>query len=316
MVNPKSELYEKHPDWAITLPNRDIVTKRNQLVLDLSNPKVQDYVFSVVDKLLTDWPDIAYFKWDCNSEITNIYSHYLGDDQQHLYVDYVKGLYSVLDRIKAKYPELPMMMCASGGGRCDFKGLEYFTEFWTSDDTDPVERLYIQYGMGHFMPSKVLCAHVATWNGDVKIKFRTNVAMMGKLGYDFNIHEWDDKELAYSKQAVRNYEKLKPAILEGDLYRLISPYSGNHAVNQFMSKDGKMGAIFTFDIYPRWGEHNYNVRLQGLDPKARYDIFEIDRFDAGDFKYGEYTGEYLMEVGIPILTNNRLHSRVYEIKKH
>lgn len=315
MVNPKSELYDKHPDWAITLPNRDIVTKRNQLVLDLSNPKVQDYVFSVVDKLLTDWPDIAYFKWDCNAEITNIYSHYLGKDQQHLYVDHVRGLYNVLDRIKAKYPDVPMMMCASGGGRCDFQGLEYFTEFWTSDDTDPVERLYIQYGMGHFMPSKVLCAHVATWNGDVKIKFRTNVAMMGKLGYDYNIHEWDAKELAYSKQAVKNYEKLKPAILDGDLYRLVSPYSGNHACNQFMSKDGSLGAIFTFDIYPRWSEHCYNVKLQGLDPRARYELFEIDRFDADDYSCGVYTGEYLMEVGVPILTNYRLHSRVYELRK-
>ncbi|MDD6890084.1 MAG: alpha-galactosidase [Bacteroidales bacterium] len=315
MVNPKSELYDKHPDWAITLPNRDIVTKRNQLVLDLSNPKVQDYVFSVVDKLLTDWPDIAYFKWDCNAEITNIYSHYLGKDQQHLYVDHVRGLYKVLDRIKAKYPDVPMMMCASGGGRCDFQGLEYFTEFWTSDDTDPVERLYIQYGMGHFMPSKVLCAHVATWNGDVKIKFRTNVAMMGKLGYDYNIHEWDAKELAYSKQAVKNYEKLKPAILDGDLYRLVSPYSGNHACNQFMSKDGSLGAIFTFDIYPRWSEHCYNVKLQGLDPGARYELFEIDRFDADDYSCGVYTGEYLMEVGVPILTNYRLHSRVYELRK-
>ena len=315
MVNPKSELYDKHPDWAITLPNRDIVTKRNQLVLDMSNPKVQDYVFSVVDKLLTDWPDIAYFKWDCNAEITNIYSHYLGKDQQHLYVDHVRGLYNVLDRIKAKYPDVPMMMCASGGGRCDFQGLEYFTEFWTSDDTDPVERLYIQYGMGHFMPSKVLCAHVATWNGDVKIKFRTNVAMMGKLGYDYNIHEWDAKELAYSKQAVKNYEKLKPAILDGDLYRLVSPYSGNHACNQFMSKDGSLGAIFTFDIYPRWSEHCYNVKLQGLDPEARYELYEIDRFDADDYSCGVYTGEYLMEVGVPILTNYRLHSRVYELRK-
>ena len=315
MVNPKSELYDKHPDWAITLPNRDIVTKRNQLVLDLSNPKVQDYVFSVVDKLLTDWPDISYFKWDCNAEITNIYSHYLGKDQQHLYVDHVRGLYNVLDRIKAKYPDVPMMMCASGGGRCDFQGLEYFTEFWTSDDTDPVERIFIQYGMGHFMPSKVLCAHVARWNGDVKIKFRTNVAMMGKLGYDYNIHEWDAKELAYSKQAVKNYEKLKPAILDGDLYRLVSPYSGNHACNQFMSKDGSLGAIFTFDIYPRWSEHCYNVKLQGLDPGACYELFEIDRFDADDYSCGVYTGEYLMEVGVPILTNYRLHSRVYELRK-
>lgn len=317
MVNPKSELYEKHPDWAIELPNRDTYYKRNQLVLDLSNPKVQDYVFSVVDNLLTEYPGIEYFKWDCNSEITNPYSNYLGADQQHLYVDYVRGLYNVLDRIQAKYPNLPMMLCASGGGRCDFGALKYFTEFWTSDDTDPIERIFIQHGMGQFMPSKVLCAHVARWNGDCGVKFRTNVSMMGKLGYDTNIREYNDKELAYTRQAIKNYEKLKPAILEGDLYRLVSPLegNGNHACNQFLSKDGKLGAIFTFDIYPRFGEYFHKVKLQGLDPDARYEVFEIDRFDADDFKFGEYTGEYLMQEGIDILTGYKLHSRIYELRK-
>ena len=112
MVNPKSELYEKHKDWVITLPNRDEYYFRNQLVLDLANPKVQDYVFGVVDNLKTKYPDIAYFKWDCNSPITNIYSNYEDKEQQKLYVDYVRGLYKVLDRIKAKYPDLPMMLCS------------------------------------------------------------------------------------------------------------------------------------------------------------------------------------------------------------
>lgn len=116
MVSPKSELYEKHKDWVIHLPNRDEYYFRNQMVLDLSNPEVQDFVFGVVDGLMTKYPGIAYFKWDCNSPITNIYSPYLKDKQTHLYVDYVRGLYKVLDRIKAKYPKLPMMLC-SGGSR-------------------------------------------------------------------------------------------------------------------------------------------------------------------------------------------------------
>ncbi len=129
MVNPKSELYEKHKDWVIHLPNRDEYYFRNQMVLDLANPKVQDYVFNVVDELMTKYPQIAYFKWDCNSPITNIYSIYLKDKQSNLYVDHVRGLYNVLDRVNAKYPNLPMMLCSGGGGRSDYKGLEYFTEF-------------------------------------------------------------------------------------------------------------------------------------------------------------------------------------------
>lgn len=125
MVSPKSELYEKHKDWVITLPNREEYYFRNQLVLDLSNPKVQDYVFGVVDGLMTKYPDIAYFKWDCNSPITNIYSNYEKMKQTHLYVDYVRGLYNVLERIKAKYPDLPMMLCSGGGGRTDYEALKY-----------------------------------------------------------------------------------------------------------------------------------------------------------------------------------------------
>ena len=107
MVNPKSELYEKHPDWVIEQPNRDTYYYRNQLVLDMSNPKVQDYVFDVVDNILTENPEVAYFKWDCNSPITNIYSPYNKDKQGQLYIDHVRGIYNVLKRIKAKYPDVP-----------------------------------------------------------------------------------------------------------------------------------------------------------------------------------------------------------------
>ena len=162
MVNPKSELYEKHKDWVIRFPNREEYYFRNQLVLDLSNPAVQDHVFGVVDQLMTKYPDIAFFKWDCNSPITNIYSTYLKGKQTHLYIDYVRGLYKVLERVKAKYPNLPMKLCAGGGGRSDFEALKYFTEFWPSDNTDPIERLFIQWGFSQVFPSTPLCAHVTT----------------------------------------------------------------------------------------------------------------------------------------------------------
>ena len=123
MVNPRSELYEKHRDWVLRYPNRDEAYFRNQLVLDLANPEVQDFVFGVVDRLMTENPGIAYFKWDCNSPIINAHSAYLAEKQSHLWIDYVRGLYSVLERIGAKYPDLPMMLCSGGGdapttGRC------------------------------------------------------------------------------------------------------------------------------------------------------------------------------------------------------
>lgn len=333
MVNPKSELYEKHKDWVITLPNRDEYYFRNQLVLDLSNPKVQDYVFGVVDKYMTKYPDIAYFKWDCNSPITNIYSVYEGKNQQNLYVDYVRGLYNVLDRVKAKYPDLPMMLCSGGGGRTDFEGLKYFTEMWPSDDTDPIERLYIQWGYSQAFPAKVQAAHVTTWNKDASIKFRVNTAMMGRLGFDLNLHDLNPQELAYCKQSIKDYNALKPVILDGDQYRLVSPYEGSHAATQYVGKDKKEAVLFAFDIHPRYAEKTYNVKLKGLDADKVYTVQEINRYDgaaqavnaaaehnsvaANESAYnGEsrvYSGEYLMTVGLPVFTTNKLSSRVYKL---
>lgn len=319
MVNPKSELYENHKDWVITLPNRDEYYFRNQLVLDLSNPKVQDYVFGIVDKLKTDYPDIAFFKWDCNSPITNIYSNYEKMNQNHLYVDYVNGLYNVLERIRNKYPDLMMMMCSGGGGRSDYEGLKYFTEFWPSDNTDPVERLYIQWGFSQVFPAKTLCSHVTTWNKSTSVKFRTNVAMMGKLGFDIKLDDMTREDAEYCRNAIRNYNQLKPIILDGDQYRLVSPYEGEHSATMYVGKNGGDAVLFTFDLYPRYKQKIFkseaDVVLEGLDSKARYLVREIDRMDKGEEEIGEYSGEYLMTVGLPLFTLNRLNSRVIYLKR-
>ncbi len=314
MVNPKSELYEEHKDWVITLPNRQEYYFRNQLVLDLSNPKVQDYVYGVVDGLMTKYPDIAFFKWDCNSPITNIYSNY-ERQQSHLYVDYVRGLYKVLDRLKAKYPDLPMMLCSGGGGRTDYEGLKYFTEMWPSDNTDPVERLFIQWGYSQVFPSKVQCAHVTTWNRDASIKFRTEVAMMGKLGFDINLHDLSPTDLTWCQRAIKTYNRLKTVILDGDQYRLVSPYDGNHTSTSYVAADKSRAVVFAFDIYPRYAEKLYNVVLQGLDPTATYSVREINRTNGTDGEIKAYSGDYLMTVGLPLFTTNKLSSRIYEVNK-
>ena len=314
MVSPKSELYEKHKDWVITLPNREEYYFRNQLVLDLSNPKVQDYVFGVVDGLMTKYPDIAYFKWDCNSPITNIYSNYEKMKQTHLYVDYVRGLYNVLERIKAKYPDLPMMLCSGGGGRTDYEALKYFVEMWPSDNTDPVERIFIQWGYSQVFPAKVQCAHVTTWNKAASIKFRVNVAMMGKMGFDINLHDIPAGELAYCKQSIADFNRLKPVILDGDQYRLVSPYEGNHTSTMYVSKDKASAVVFAFDIFPRYSEKLYNVVMEGLDASKKYDVREINRADGSQGEVKTYSGEYLMTVGLPLFSAQKLSSRVYELK--
>lgn len=245
MVNPKSELFEKHPDWVIQQPNRETYYYRNQLVLDISNPKVQDYVFGVVDRIMTENPDVAYFKWDCNSPITNIYSPYHKANQGNTYIDHVRGVYNVMSRIKAKYPNLPMMLCSGGGGRMDYEALKYFTEFWCSDDTDPYERLYIQWSLSKFFPAKTMGSHVTNWNKKTSVKFRTDVCSSCKLGFDIDLKPLKGTDdYTFVQQAVKNWSRLKPVILDGDQYRLVSPYETDHSALNYVSKDKSHAVLF------------------------------------------------------------------------
>lgn len=317
MVNPKSELYEKHPDWVIEQPNRDTYYYRNQLVLDMSNPKVQDHVFKVVDNILTENPDVAYFKWDCNSPITNIYSPYAKDKQSQLYVDHIRGIYNVLKRIKDKYPNVPMMLCSGGGARCDYEALKYFTEFWCSDNTDPIERIYIQWGFSQFFPAKAMAAHVTSWNKDTSVKFRTDVAAMCKLGFDIGLQDLTAEELEYCQQAVENWKRLQPAVMDGDQYRLVSPYETNHAAVEYVDKSKKMAVLFAYDLSPRFQEKLSPVKLRGLDPDRKYLVKEINLMPGTESTFAQnnkvFTGDYLMKVGLNVFSWHHNTSTVLEL---
>lgn len=317
MVNPKSGLFEKHPDWAIHDANRKTYYYRNQLVLDLSNPAVQDYVYGVVENLMKENPEIAFFKWDCNSPITNIYSPYLKDKQGQLYIDHVRGVYNVMKRVKENYPNVPMMLCSGGGARCDYEALKYFTEFWCSDNTDPVERVYIQWGFSQFFPAKAMCAHVTSWNKNTSVKFRTDVASMCKLGFDIGLKDMTADELAYCQDAVANWKRLQPAIMDGDQYRLVSPYETNHMAVNYVSKDQKKAVLFAYDVYPRFQEKLINVKLQGLDPNKTYKVEEINLMPGVDSALKSngqtYTGDYLMKVGIEVFGFAATQSHVLEL---
>ena len=317
MVNPKSELFEKHPDWAIHYPNRDMYFYRNQLVLDLSNPKVQDYVYSVVDNILKENPEVAYFKWDCNSPITNIYSPYLKDKQGQLYIDHVRGVYNVMKRVKENHPDIPMMLCSGGGARCDYEALKYFTEFWCSDNTDPVERIFIQWGFSQFFPAKAMCAHVTSWNRNTSIKFRTDVASMCKLGFDLGLKDLSKDELTYCQEAVANWKRFQPAIMDGTQYRLVSPYESNHMAVNYVSQDKSQAILFAYDIHPRFQEKLMAVKLQGLNPDAMYKIEEINLMPhtASTLKANGkvLSGDYLMKVGLDVFGFAQTRSHVISI---
>lgn len=320
MVNPKSELFEKHPDWVIQQPNRETYYYRNQLVLDISNPKVQDYVFGVVDRIMTENPDVAYFKWDCNSPITNIYSPYYKANQGNTYIDHVRGVYNVMSRIKAKYPNLPMMLCSGGGGRMDYEALKYFTEFWCSDDTDPYERLYIQWSLSKFFPAKTMGSHVTNWNKNTSVKFRTDVCSSCKLGFDIDLKPLKGTDdYTFVQQAVKNWSRLKPVILDGDQYRLVSPYETDHSALNYVSKDKSHAVLFAYNLHPRYKEPRLlKVRMQGLDPQRQYTVEEINLMPGTqstfDFNGKRFSGDYLMKVGLDVLTPDEGTSHVFELK--
>lgn len=316
MVNPKSNLYEKHPDWVIKQPKREEYYFRNQLVLDLSNPKVQDFVFGVVNDLFTQNPDLAYIKWDCNAVIYNAYSATLGN-QDHFYIEYMRGLYKVLERIRSKYPTVPMMLCSGGGGRVDYAALKYFTEFWPSDNTDPLERIFIQWQNSYFYPAITSSNHVTDW-GKQPIKFRTDVAMMGKLGFDIVIKHLNANDMNYVQQAVKTYNNIKSIIWQGDQYRLANPTEGSLASMLYVNAAQTSAVMFNFLVNNRYDQGSkFPVRLKGLDPAKHYRIKELNVYPGTSSTIDPaktYTGEFLMTIGFNPNVNAGRASVILEIE--
>jgi alpha-galactosidase len=324
MVNPKSELYEKHPDWAISATNRDLDLSRNQLILDLSNPKVQDHVFGVVDNLLSQNPEIAYLKWDCNRYITNAGSSYLPTNQQtHLWVKYVNGLVAVLKKVRAKYPDVYMMLCSGGGGRIDYATLPYFDEYWISDNTDALDRIFIQWGATHFFPAIGLASHVSVvpnhnTQRTTPLKFRFDVAMSAKLGMDLQPKDMTADEKDLSKNAIQEYGTFKHIVQDGDLYRLLSPYENNRVAFMYTLLNQREALVFSFLKKKEIYGNTQVLFMHGLDPKRNYVFKEVNKFgqrnsSTAHLNDKSFTGEFLMKYGIRFTMYNEYESVVFKL---
>ncbi|HTJ53068.1 MAG TPA: alpha-galactosidase [Cyclobacteriaceae bacterium] len=324
MVNPKSELYEKHPDWVITSANRELDLSRNQLVLDLSNPKVQDHVFGVVDNLLTQNPKIAYLKWDCNRYMTNVGSSYLSADKQsHLWIRYTKGLLAVLRKVRAKYPDVSMMLCSGGGGRIDYGTMPFFDEYWISDNTDALDRIFIQWGTAYFFPPIGLASHVSVVPNHITqritpLKFRFDVAMSAKLGMDLQPKDMNPEEKDFSRKAIQEYNGIKHIIQHGDLYRLLSPYESNRVALMYATPDQKEALVFSYLKKKEIYGNDQVLYMHGLDPKKYYMLKEINKAPG---KYSwlsplegkRFTGEFLMAYGVRFPMYNEFESVVFQL---
>lgn len=310
-TNTTSVLYEKHPDWVIKAPRRDVSCGRGgtQLVLDMSNPKVQDYVFSIVDDLLSKYPDIAYIKWDANMPIQSAGSQYLPmSAQSHLYIDYHRGLEKTLKRIRAKYPDVTIQLCASGGGRANWGLLPYFDEFWVSDNTDALQRIYMQWGTSYFFPAIAMGSHISavpnhTVFRTTSLKYRIDVAMSGRLGMEIQPKNMTDEEKALCKKAIEEYKTIRPVVQFGDIYRLVSPYDHRGLASLMYVSEQKDKAVwYWWKTENFYNQHLPRVRMAGLDPAKQYRLHELDRIDQTplDCEGKVYTGKYLMETGIEV----------------
>lgn len=326
MVNPKSELYEKHPDWVIAQPFRERVEQRNQLILDLSNPKVQEFVFNVVDKVLRENPGIDYVKWDANRYVYNSGSSYLpADKQTHLFFDYSKHLMQIMEKVRQKYPDVTFMACSGGGGRIDYGSMQYFDEYWISDNNDPIQRIYTQWGSQYFFPTIGLASHVSVSPNHISgrtspLKYRFDIAMAAKLGMDLQPSQMTEKEYEFSKNAIQTYKEIRGTVLMGDLYRILSPYKHNRTVYMYVNEDKSEAVVFNFlirkEVYPK----PPTIFLQGLDPKKQYVLKEINK-DPDDWsRFSKYerktfSGEYLMTVGLHFAMYNEYESLVIQLNE-
>lgn len=312
MANTKSELFEKHPDWIMRIKNRPLSTGRGktQVVLDLTNPEVQDFVFGVVDNLMTKHPEIAYMKWDDNSSLMDYGSSYLPKHKQsHLYIEYHKGLNKVLKRIRAKYPKLVMQACAGGGGRVNYGILPYFDEFWTSDDTDALQRIYLQWGVSSFYPAVAMASHVSADKNHqtgrcIPLKFRFDVAMSGRLGMEIQPKDMSDADKAFAKRAIAAYKHIRPVVQFGDLYRLVSPYDNKGVASLMYVTPEKERAVFY--VYKTSHLLNMvipNVRMNGLNPERKYrlvDLTAVEEEKPCELHDKVVSGRILMEEGISL----------------
>ncbi len=280
MVNPDSNLAQAHPDWVVQSPGREIYQSRNQWILDLSNPAVQDFVFGVFDRTVSLSPNIDYIKWDCNRRVMSFGSPYLGAEQDRFYVEYIQGLYSVCERMRAKYPKLIVQCCSAGGSRVDYGALRYFNEVWPSDNSDAISRTRIQWGTSLIYPACVMAAHVSAvpnhQTGNVTpLKFRFDVAASGRLGMELQPKSLSDEERALADRCISSYKGYRDLVFGGDLYRLASPYDGDFYALMYVSPDKRRAVVFCYCLrFQNCSIATHPFRLQGLDPALSYKVTE------------------------------------------
>ncbi len=277
MISVDSDLYRAHPDWCLHVERRGRSECRNQLILDMSRKDVQDYVIAVLTEHLSTAP-ISYVKWDYNRNMTCVGSASLpANRQSEVCHRYILGLYRVLEHITSAFPDVLFEGCSGGGGRFDAGQMHYFHQYWTSDDTDAIERLYIQHGTSLVMPSAFMGAHVSAvpnhqvWR-TTSFKMRGHVAMNGQFGYELDVTKMTDEELSQIALQIEEYKSIRNIVHNGNLYRLQSPFECNQTCWIYVSDDKKTAVMFFFTITTKASLLPALVKTAGLDESKRYKL--------------------------------------------
>ncbi len=306
MVSEDSELYRKHPDWALRIPGREPVRGRNQLVLDFTRKDVRDYIFEQICGIL-DQGKIEYVKWDMNRSIVDVFSEETA--QGKVTYQYVLGVYEFLERLLQRYPDILLEGCSGGGGRFDAGMLYYTPQIWCSDNTDALDRLRIQYGTSFFYPASTVCSHVSAvpnhqTGRSVSLHTRGVVAMAGAFGYELDPEKLTEEEKASVREQIRKYKGWEALIRRGSYYRLSDPFAAAYTAWMFVSKD-RSRALLSVVMLEMHGNMTVSyVKLKGLDDTSVYRDTESGR---------RYYGADLMKAGLPMPVEQKEYS-AYQIE--
>lgn len=302
MVNPDSDLYRAHPDWIYYFPKRPRSEARNQLVLNMGREDVQTYLIETLATLVAE-NDIDFLKWDMNRPISEPgwpEEVQRGGEAREIWVRHAQGVYAVMDALRARHPNLVIESCSSGGSRADLGVLRRTDQIWTSDNTHPEARLFIQEGFSLVLPARVMVAWVTDQGrGLLPVAYRCHVSMLGTLGIGGNLLHWSDEEMGEVAKWIAIYKEIRPLVQDGDQYWLVSPHTTHGEVTavEYVTEDAAEAVLFAFRRADLFGESLPRLRLQQLQPEANYHVEVLGQND--NLAYAA-SGAALMSYGLTL----------------